>query len=320
MVSKARHSLVMVMMIGISGLVALASTAPAGAQEKKVVVKPSDLPASIRKAIKEAFPNGEIVKIQKEVEGDDPGQYDIDVRDGSKEFEVEVSPDGKIIEIDEKATGKRPQAAAKDKRWTESFGEEHCTFSTVGRNRFFILEPGHQLVLENSREKVTITVLDKTRTIGGIETRVVEEREEKNGQLKEVSRNFFAICKQHGDVFYFGEDVDNYRDGKIVKHSGEWRADEKNSKAGIIMPGTVLLGARHYQEMAPNAMDRAEVIGLDVTLKTPAGEFKNCLKVEETSAVEADDICYKIYAPGIGLIQDEDLLLTRFRPARKGGR
>lgn len=82
------------------------------------------------------------------------------------------------------------------------------------------------------------------------------------------------------------------------------------------LPGTALLGARHYLETAPSAMDRAEVIGLDVTLKTPAGEFKNCLKVEETSAIESDK-CYKTYAPGIGMIQDEDLVLTRWRPAKK---
>jgi len=36
----------------------------------------------------------------------------------------------------------------------------------------------------------------------------VEEREEVDGELKEISRNFFAICREHGDVFYFGEEVD----------------------------------------------------------------------------------------------------------------
>ena len=49
------------------------------------------------------------------------------------------------------------------------------------------------------------------------------------------------------------------------------------------MPGTILLGARHYQEIAPNAMDRAEIVDDDVTMKTPAGTFKDCLRVEETS-------------------------------------
>jgi hypothetical protein len=110
--------------------------------------------------------------------------------------------------------------------------------------------------------------------------------------------------------------VDDYNDGKLVAHSGAWRADEKDSKAGIMMPGTVLLGARHYQEMAPNAKDRAEVLADDVTMKTPAGTFKDCIKVEETSGIDADEKGYKTYAPGVGLIQDEDLLLTGYREGK----
>jgi hypothetical protein len=203
-----------------------------------------------------------------------------------------------------------------DRKWTDSFDQEHCTFASMGRNRFFVLLPGHQLVLESPREKVVITVTDQTREIGDVETRVVEEREEENGQLKEVSRNFFAICKEHGDVFYFGEEVDEYEDGRIVAHSGAWRGDEENSQAGIMMPGTALLGARHYQEIAPTAKDRAEIVADDVTMKTPAGIFRNCLKVEETSGLDPDEKGYKTYAPGVGLIQDEDLLLTRYQPGR----
>jgi hypothetical protein len=76
------------------------------------------------------------------------------------------------------------------------------------------------------------------------------------------------------------------------------------------MPGTILLGARHYQEIAANAMDRAEILAGGITLTTPAGTFKNCIKVEETSGLDPKDKCYKIYAPGIGLIQDVDMVLT----------
>jgi hypothetical protein len=83
------------------------------------------------------------------------------------------------------------------------------------------------------------------------------------------------------------------------------------------MPGTILLGARHYQEIAPNAMDRAEIISDDVTMKTPAGIFRNCIRVEETSGLDPDEKCYKTYAPNIGLIQDEDLLLTGYTQAKE---
>jgi len=299
-------------MLVVSGL-----SSDAAAQEKKVTVPASELSAVIKKAIEKAVPGGKVLKIEKEVEGEDPGQYDVEIRSGAKLYEVEISPQGEVIEVKGTTSPEEDSEREQTRKWTESFGQENCTFSSVGRNRFFSLEPGYQLVLESSSEKVVITVLEQTKKIGNVKTRVIEEREEKDGKLAEVSRNFFAICKEHGDVFYFGEEVDDYKDGKIVAHSGAWRADEANSKAGVIMPGTILLGARHYQEIAPNAMDRAEIISDDVTMETPAGIFKNCIRVEETSGLDPDEKCYKTYAPGVGIIQDEDLLLTRYTKAKE---
>ncbi len=203
--------------------------------------------------------------------------------------------------------------AGKDDGWSKRFGVEKRTLSATGTNRYFVLEPGFQIVLQGPDEKVVITVLDETKEIGGVTTRVLEEREEKGGRLAEVSRNFFAICRDTGDVFYFGEDVDDYKDGKVVRHSGAWRAYEKDAKPGLMMPGAPVIGAKYYQEIAPGkAMDRAEIVSLKETLKTPAGTFANCLKVEETSALNVDERQYKTYAPGIGMIQDEDLLLIRY--------
>ncbi|MFC1637249.1 PepSY-like domain-containing protein [Planctomycetota bacterium] len=298
--------------IAVSILLCGILSAVAAEEEKKITVPPSELPAIIKKAIKDALPKGQVVRIQKEVEGEDPGQYDVDMRSSGKEYEVEIFPEGEVIEIKEVGIVSKIAGDEQERKWTESFNQENCVFSSIGKNRFFILEPGYQLVLESDEEKVVITVLGETKKIGRVRTRVIEEREEKNGRLAEVSRNFFAICKEHGDVFYFGEEVDDYKDGKIVAHSGAWRADELNSKSGIIMPGTILLGARHYQEIAPNAMDRAEIISDDITMETPAGTFKNCIRVEETSGLDPDEKCYKTYAPGVGLIQDEDLVLTGF--------
>jgi hypothetical protein len=290
--------------------------------EKKVTVKTSDLPKAVKNAIKEAFPKGKILTIEKEVQGKDPGQYDFEIQSQGKIYEVEVSPEGKVLEtkqISEAAeTGYEAKTndADAEMKWTDEFHIDQRKFSATGQNRFFSLKPGHRIVIESKSEKVIITVLDKTKKIGDIITRILEEREFEDGELVEVSRNFFAICKATSDIFYFGEEVDDYKDGKIVGHGGAWRADEKDSKAGIIMPGTPLLGARHYQEIAPNAMDRAEIIADDITMKTPAGTFKNCIRVKETSPLEPGNICYKTYAPGIGLIQDEDLLLTNYSKPR----
>ncbi|MGI8787167.1 MAG: hypothetical protein ACR2HG_05325 [Pyrinomonadaceae bacterium] len=159
---------------------------------------------------------------------------------------------------------------------------------------------------------MVVTVLNETRKIGDVETRVVEENESQNGKPVEISRNFFAFCRETASVYYFGEEVDIFKNGKMIKGEDAWMAEGVN-RAGVAMPGLALLGARYYQELAPNrAMDRAEIISLSETKTTPAGAFTNCLKTEETTPLEPREKEYKLYAPGVGLIQDEDLLLTKY--------
>jgi hypothetical protein len=201
--------------------------------------------------------------------------------------------------------------------WTASFDLENCDFASTGENSYFILEPGYQVILEgeeNGEElQLTMTVLDETKLVDGVQTRVVEEMESEGGNLVEVSRNYFAICKPTNDAFYFGEDVDIYEDGEIVSHEGTWLAGRNGAKAGMIMPGKVEVGMKYYQEIAPGvAEDRAEIVSVNEVLDTPAGKFQNVLKTEETNPLEPSEEEYKFYASGIGLIQEEGLKLVNY--------
>jgi hypothetical protein len=205
------------------------------------------------------------------------------------------------------------ETADKADEWTSDFSADKDTLTHIGRNPYFILEPGYQLVFEDDAEKVVKTVLGETKVVDGVECRVVEEKETKKGKLVEVSRNYFAISKRTNSVYYFGEDVDEYKDGKVVGHSGSWLAGEDGAKFGLVMPGVPLLKARYYHEVAPKkALDRAEIVALGVTVKTPAGEFKNCVKVEETTPLEPKTKEYKVYAAGVGCVQDGDLKLVKY--------
>ena len=187
--------------------------------------------------------------------------------------------------------------------FTDTFIVDEKDLASTGRNPFFILEPGYQLVLENpaKKEVLTITVLDETKKVGAVECRVVEERETVDGKETEVSRNYFALCKKTGSLYYFGEDA-----------GGAWLHGEKGARFGMLMPGTVLVGARHYQEIAPGAaMDRAEVMSLTETVETPGGKFEKCLKVLETTPLEPEDKSTKYYAPGVGLVREGGMKLVR---------
>ena len=112
---------------------------------------------------------------------------------------------------------------ADDNKWTKDFNVDKSDFVSEGSNTFFKLKPGYQLILEGNEEnvntKVIITVMNETKIIGGVETRIVEEKEYHNGVIAEVSKNYYAIDNQSNSVFYFGEDVDIYRDNKIINHN-----------------------------------------------------------------------------------------------------
>ena len=82
---------------------------------------------------------------------------------------------------------------------------------------------------------------------------------------------------------------------------------------GMMMPGTVRVGERFYEELAPGvAMDRAEIVSESEVATPPVGSFDHCLKVEETTPLEPGSKEYKLYAPGVGLIRDGALELVRY--------
>jgi hypothetical protein len=109
------------------------------------------------------------------------------------------------------------------------------TFSSTGSTSDFVLEPGYQSVLTGNEEgnnvHHSITVLNETRVVDGVETRAVEERITENGNLVQVVQKYYAISDNTNALYYFGREVDNYENGQIVNHDGSWLAGFEGSRA-----------------------------------------------------------------------------------------
>jgi hypothetical protein len=220
-----------------------------------------------------------------------------------------------------------PLAAAAEKPFTDDFPLEDCHFVPYGGSDYFNLDPGRKTFFNNrecvakgdcdEREELTITVTkDLKKVLFDIDgerrvawTRVIVENEKADGALKEISRNYFATCLPARDVYYFGEDVDIYEDGKVVSHDGAWLAGRFGAEPGIIMPDSAfLLGQRYYQELARGvALDRADHVGTDLDVDLQAGNFEGCIKVIETTPLEPGHESKKVYCPKVGLVIDNDL-------------
>ena len=189
-------------------------------------------------------------------------------------------------------------------------------FSIDIDNPFFPLPIGHRVVLEGEEGSahllVRITSLDDTETVAGIETRVVEEFESKDGNVVEISRNFFAQASD-GTLCYFGEDVDIYDGaGNVTSHSGAWRAGEGENQPGVFMPPSVEVGLAFQQEVAPGiAEDQTLVVAIGEATDVPAGTFDATVTMEDGSPLDGSSGT-KVYAQGVGLIVDGPARLTEY--------
>ncbi|MHC4600152.1 MAG: PepSY domain-containing protein, partial [Planctomycetota bacterium] len=196
--SALLYGLVVMMFLGLA--CASASAVDLPGSEKKVTI--DQLPAKVRAAILKEVGEGRLVDIGVFTRDDGSKLYEIEMIVDGKEFDVLFDGDGKVLrktfeglkpgEVPKKKTAKKP--AGKPDRFQRNFGLEERKFATFGRSKYFILEPGYRLILEGKEGEHTVrlavTVLHETRVVGGVRTRVVEERETVDGELLEISRNF----------------------------------------------------------------------------------------------------------------------------------
>ncbi len=160
-------------------------------------------------------------------------------------------------------------------------------------------------------------VTTNTRTILGVQTRVVQDTEWVNGQLVEDTFDWFAQDTS-GNVWYFGEDTTSFDDEGNPDTSGSWEAGVDGARAGHIMLADPDPGDHYYQEFFPGeAEDEAVVVALGLDVSTDLGDFSDVLQIYETTALEPDTREYKYYAPDLGLFLieedlDEDLANPEF--------
>jgi hypothetical protein len=208
-------------------------------------------------------------------------------------------------------------AREEGKDWQTKFEEDKTDLTSTGENPYFILEPGYQLVLEMGTVGVTtsliITVLDETKVVDGVETRVVEERKIRGGELAKISLNYFAISSKTDNVYLFGEQITKFKNGESHIAESSWEAGVNDARFGMILPGRPEVGMKFSRKQAPMAAKyHAEVMSLSETVHLPAGSFENCLKIQNSTPQETGGEAPKLYAPGVGLVSDGDLMLVRY--------
>jgi hypothetical protein len=176
-------------------------------------------------------------------------------------------------------------------------------------NRYLPLEPGTTFIYrekaDGETERDVVAVTHETKTILGVKTVVVRDTvTDANDDLVEDTLDWYAQDKA-GNVWYFGEDTKEYKNGHVVTTEGSWLAGVKGAKPGIVMEAHPRPGDIYMQECAPGvAEDMAKVLQLDQSVTVPFGTFHNVLLTKDYTPLDKA-VEHKYYAPCIGVVREE---------------
>jgi hypothetical protein len=183
------------------------------------------------------------------------------------------------------------------------FNAKNFTEGTLVDNPYLTYEPNTVFTYEvrdgddKLTETRTVTVTDTTKPIeiDGVTINCIvvidEVRLAKNNKLVEVAYDYFAQDNS-GNVWYFGEDVENYKNGKFVDNEGSWLAGQTVPSGEVAQPGIVMLaqpkeGVTYDQENAEGiAEDYATIIDLNASPDNIT--FDDLLKTEDINPLEKD--------------------------------
>ncbi len=182
-------------------------------------------------------------------------------------------------------------------------------------NKWFPLVPGTNFVMSGSvvdeqnvthQHDIVTTVTDLTKTIDGVRSIIVFDRDLDNGELQESELAFMAQDEDNR-VWNVGEYPEEYVDGKLDGAPSTWIAGIARASAGVgMLPQPRVGTAAYLQGFAPKVdfRDCAQVVQTDQKVCVPVHCYHHVLVTEEWAPLEPDGgHQLKYYAPGVGNIK-----------------
>ena len=182
-----------------------------------------------------------------------------------------------------------------------------AAFSADIDHPYWPMTPGDRWVYRETdgaggEQRVVVTVTDQTRTVAGVEARVVHDVVTEDGQLVEDTYDWYAQDRQ-GNLWYLGEDTKEYEDGAVATTAGSWEAGVDGAQAGILLPADPQPGMTYRQEYyAGEAEDLARVLSIDELASVPYGDFEQVLMTRDWTPLDPGLLEHKFYAKGVGLV------------------
>ena len=172
-------------------------------------------------------------------------------------------------------------------------------------NPYWPMAPGSRWVYrevdaDGSRQRVEVTVTNRTKTILGIAATVVHDRVTEDGEVIEDTTDWYAQ-DEWGGLWYLGEDTTEFENGEPVSKAGSWEAGVDGAQAGLIIPPSPEVGMSYRQEFyAGKAEDLGRILSLDELVEVPFCSYDAVLMTRDWTPLEPDVLEHKFYAKGVG--------------------
>jgi hypothetical protein len=191
-------------------------------------------------------------------------------------------------------------------------GVDPKDFTAPVQNPYFPLEPGTVSIYRGTedtdrlRERLAIT--DQTKVILGVTTTVVRDVLRVNGLLAEKTVDWYA-ADNDGNVWYFGEATAVYDEqGNVTSTEGSWQAGVHGAVAGTIMPAHPKPTDAYRQELfRGHAEDQAWITQNAARVRVPFGALDHVVRSFEWTRLEPGVVAQKFYAPGLGIVREQDV-------------
>jgi hypothetical protein len=187
-----------------------------------------------------------------------------------------------------------------------------ANFTTPKPNPYFPLHPGRLYVYRGHEDGQHLlehlTVTSKTKMIQGVSTTVIHDVLWADGRIAERTRDWYADAND-GTVWYFGEATATYdRQGHVRSREGSWQAGVNGAVAGVIMAAHPHPTDAYRQEfLVRHAEDQAWIVQRNLRVRVPYGPLDNVVRSFEWTRLEPHVVSQKLYAPGLGIVQEMDV-------------
>ncbi len=272
-------------------------------------LKWEEIPEAVRKAVlANGGTAGTVDKERSTKDGKAIYEAQVKDKDGNVK-DLVILEDGKLVEV--KTDDAADRAQEQTDRAKKILTGVKFSHPRDINNPYLPLASLKQDILEGNEgsKKIRITrttkpEVRKTFKIGdqSVEALTVEDREWEDGALAEVALDYFAQ-DDNGTVYYLGEDVDEYTDGKVVGHEGSWLLGKDTQVPGVLFPAKPKVGDKFKSEdVSPEINETDEVVSLNETVTAPSGSYKNCVEIKESLADGTTE--YKYFAKGVGVVRE----------------